>query len=163
MNDTNGQIEAVAHENIERTMSGFKDGVASATAGMEQAQTTMRDGMQKVMKTAEDMLSFSQGNVEAVTRSSQILATGMQDMGQNVAASTRASLDESVNTFKALAGVKSVKEAIDLQTSLFRSMIERTVSQTSQMTDAGMKLSEQAMAPIMERLSIAGQAFNRVG
>ncbi len=39
--------EAIAHDNIERTMSGLKDGVATATAGMEQAQATMRDGMRR--------------------------------------------------------------------------------------------------------------------
>ncbi len=152
-----------AKDNIDRTMSGLKNGVASATAGMEQAQATMRDGMQKAMKTAEDMFAFTQGNVEAVTRSSQILATGMQDMGQSVAATARASLEETMNTFKAMTAVKSVKEAMDLQAGLFRSMIERAVSQTSQMTDSSMKLSEQAMAPITARLSLASEKFGRVG
>lgn len=163
MNDTiTNNAQAVAQDNIERTVSGLKDGVASATAGLEQAQATMRDGMQKVMKTAEDMFAFSQGNLDAVTRSSQILATGVQDMSQSVAATARATLDDTMNTFKAFAGVKSIKEAMDLQTSLFRSALERVVSQTSQLTDSSMKLSEQAFAPIGARLSLATDKFSRV-
>ena len=157
-----GDVQATAKDNIDRTMSGLKDGVASATAGLEQAQATMRDGMQKVMKTAEEMFAFSQGNVEAVTRSSQILASGMQDLSQSVAASARASVDDTMNTFKALAAVKSFKEAMDLQTGLFRGILERAVSQTSQMTDSTVKLSEQAMAPITARMSIAAEKFGRV-
>ncbi len=156
-------VQAVAHDNIERTMSGLKDGVASATAGMEQAQVTMREGMQKAMKSAEEMFAFTQGNIEAVTRSSQIFATGMQDFGQSVAASARASVEDTVSTFKAMATVKSFKEAMDLQTSLFRGMLERAVTSTSQMTDSSMKLSEQAMAPITARLSMAAQKFGRIG
>ncbi len=162
-NTINGEIQAVAHDNLERTLHGLKDGVATATAGLEQAKAGVRDGMQKGMKTAEGMVTFTQGNLEAMTQSGQILAGGMQAMSQGIAATARVSVEETVNTFKALAGVKSVKEAIDLQTALVRSMIERTVSQTSQMTDAGMKLSEQAMAPMMARLSLAAQTFGRIG
>ncbi len=164
MNNTiTSDAQAVAHDNIERTMSGLKDGVASATSGMEQAQATMRDGMQKAMKTAEELFSFTQGNVEAVTRSSQILASGVQTMSQSVAASARASMDDTMNVFKAFAGVKSIKEAMDLQTGLFRAALERAVSQTSQLTDSSMKLSEQAFAPIGARLSLATEKFGRVG
>ena len=162
-NTTSSDVQATAQDNIQRTMSGLKEGVVSATAGMQQAQVTMREGMQKAMKTAEEMFAFGQGNVEAVTRSSQILATGVQDLGQSLAASARASVEDTVNTFKALATVKSVKEAMDLQTGLFRSMLERAVTHTSQMTDSSMKLSEQAVAPITARLSLAAQKFGRIG
>ena len=162
-NTITNDVQAAAKDNIERTVSGLKNGVASATVGMEQAQATVRDGMQKVMKSAEEMFAFTQGNVEAVTRSSQILATGMQDMGQSVAATARASVEETMNTYKAMAAVKSVKEAMDLQAGLLRSMIERAVSQTSQMTDHSMKLSEQVMAPITARLSLASEKFSHIG
>ena len=149
--------------NIDRTMSGLKDGIGTATAGVEQAQATVRDGMQKVMKTAEDMMAFNQGNIEAVTRSSQIFASGIQDMGQTVAAAAKASMDETINTFKAMAGVKSIKEVMDLQASLLRSAMEKMVSHTSQMTDSSMKLSEQTFAPISARLSLAAEKFGRAG
>ena len=162
MNDSiTGDVHAVAKENIERTMSGLKEGVANVTGGLEQAQATMRDGVQKAMKTAEEIFAFTQGNVQAITQSSQILATGVQSMGQSVAATARANAEDVASTFKAFAAVKSVKEAMDLQTSLFRAMLDRAVSQTSQMTDSSMKLSEQAMAPITGRIAIASEKFGR--
>lgn len=156
-------VQPVAHDNIERTMSGLKDGVASATAGMVQAQVTMRQGMQKAMRTAEEMFACTQGNIEAATLSSHILAAGVQDLGQSVAASARASVEDTVNTFKALATVKSFKEVMDLQADLFRSMLERAVINTSQMTNSSMKLSEQVMTPITARLSMAAHKFGRIG
>ena len=151
-----------ASENIERTMSGLKDGIASATVGMEQAQATARDHMQKLMKTAEDMFAFSQGNFEALAKSSQILATGLQDIGQTVATAAKASMDETITTFKAMSSVKSVKEAMDLQSALLRTSLEKAVSHTSQITDSSMKLSEQAIAPITARVSLATEKFGRV-
>ena len=62
------------------------------------------------MKTAEEFLSFNQGNLEALIKSGQIMATGMQDLGKQVAATAQARLKESMATFKALGSVKSVKE-----------------------------------------------------
>ena len=115
----------ITNENFDRTVSNLKDGVASATAGMEEAQATMRDGLQKAMKSAEEMLAFGQGNLEAVAKSGQIIAAGMQDLSQNFAAAARASMDETVGMFKAMAGVKSIKEAMDLQSKLMRSTLEK--------------------------------------
>ena len=101
------QGQASAKGQFDKTMSGLKDGINNATAGVEQAQATMRDGMGKVMKTAEDMMTFSQGNLEALTKSSQIFATGMQDLSQGWAAMARASMDDMMGTMRAMTSVKS--------------------------------------------------------
>ncbi len=87
----------------------------------------------------------------------------MQDLSQTFAAAARASLDETISTFKAMSGVKSVKEAMDLQAKLVRSAMEKAVAQTGQVTDSSMKLSEQALAPISARLSLAAEKFGRIG
>ena len=156
-------MTTTTNENLDRTVSGLKDSVANATAGLEQAQATMRDGVQKVMKSAEDMFAFTQGNFEALTKSSQILVTGIQDLSQSFAASARASMDETIGTFKAMAGAKSVKEAVELQSKLVRSAMETAVSHTGQVTDTSLKLSEQAFAPISARIALASEKFGRLG
>ena len=78
------------------------------------------------MKTAEELVSFSQGNLEAILKSGQIWAAGMQDLSKQVAATAQASFDETMSTFKALTSVKSLKDAIDLQASLARATMEKT-------------------------------------
>ncbi len=153
----------VTNENLDRTVADLKDGVASATAGLEQAQATMQDGMHKAMKSAEEMLAFSQGNLEAFTKSSQIFSAGMQDLSQSLAAAARASMEETINTFKAMAGVKSVKDAMDLQSKLLRNAMEKAVAQTGQVADSSIKVSEQAFAPISARLTLATEKFGRIG
>jgi phasin family protein len=160
--DTLAMGQAATTQHFDRTMSGLKDGVTQATASMEQAQSAMRQGVEKAIKSATDLFSFAQGNLEAITRSGQILATGMQDMTQTIATSSKATLEDTVSTMKAMAAVKSIKEAMDLQTALMRSTLERAVSQTSKLTDSSMKLSEQAMAPISARVTLAVETFGRV-
>ena len=81
-----------------------------------------------MMKTAEQFISFSQGNFEAMVKSSQIVATGLQDLTKQIAANAQATMDETMSTFRALTTVKSVKEAMELQPSLAKSTFEKAVS-----------------------------------
>ncbi len=156
-------VHDAGKDNIDRTVSGLKNGISSITQGMGHTQSAARDGMQKAMKTAEDMTSFAQSNMEAVARSGQIMAAGVQDMGQGMAAAARASMDEMLDTFKAMASVRSVKDAMELQSGMVRAVLGKAVSHASQMTDSGMKLSEQAIAPIAARFPAAIETFGRIG
>lgn len=113
------------------------------------------------MKTAEEFVTFGQGNVEALVQSSQIVAHGMQDLSKQIAAAMQASVDETMTTFRALAGVRSFKEAIDLQTRLARNTVEKTLTQTSHVADASFKLAEQAIAPITGRVTLAVERLGR--
>lgn len=113
------------------------------------------------MKTAEDFVSFGQGNVEALVKSSQIVATGLQDIGKMMAASAQASMAEAMETFRALSSVRSMQEAIDLQATLARSVVEKTLTQTGQVAETTLKVAEQAFAPITNRMSLAVQSFSK--
>ena len=117
--------------------------------------------VETAMTTAEDFMAFGQANLDALVKSSQIWAAGFQDLGKHMAASAQAQLDQTMSTWKAMAGVKSIKEAVDMHTGLARSTIETAVSETGKLTDASMKLSEQAFAPITARLSVTAEKFGR--
>jgi phasin family protein len=111
------------------------------------------------MKTAEQFITFGQGNVEALVKSSQIVVTGLQDLSKQVAANAQAALDDTLSTFRALSTVRSFKEALDLQAALARTTFEKAVAQTGQFTEASFKLAEQAMEPITGRVTLAVESF----
>lgn len=144
---------------IEATVSTLKENAARAAAGFTETQVKMKEGMDKAMKTAEELVAFGQGNLEAVMKSGQIWTSGMQDLSRQVAASAQASLEETMSTFKALSGVKSLKDAMDLQASLARSTVEKTFAESGRLTDASFKLAEQALAPITARVTLAVEKF----
>ncbi len=72
-------------------MTNLKVGVEKATAGLEATQAKMKEGVEKVMKTAEELVAFNQGNLEAIVKAGQIWATGMQDLSKHIAAAAQAS------------------------------------------------------------------------
>ncbi|MDP9096769.1 MAG: phasin family protein [Pseudomonadota bacterium] len=111
------------------------------------------------MKSAEQFISFGQGNVEAMVKSSQIVATGLQDLGKQIAANAQAAIDESMSTFRAMTSVRSIKEAFEMQANFARASVEKAMSQTGQFTEASMKLAGEAYEPIAGRVSVAVQSF----
>jgi len=153
------QTAEAAGKGFESTVSGLKDGMAQATAGFAETQAKVKQGMEKAMKTAEELMTFSQGNLEAMVKSGQIWAAGVQDIGKQMAATAQASFDETVSAFKALTSAKSLKDAFDLQASLARSTMEKTLAESGKLTDASMKLTEQTLAPLTARVSLAVEKF----
>ena len=137
--------------------------VADATrASVSEIPEIQKETKDSIMSTTEDFINHGQANVEAVMKSGQIWATGMQDLGRTFVESAQAQFDHTVATWKALAGTKSVKEAFDIQSTRARASLEKAVADTGRLTDASMKLAEQAMAPITARLSVATEKFGAV-
>jgi phasin family protein len=150
-----------ASKGFETTVSGLKDGMSQAVAGFTETQAKVKQGMEKAMKTAEELVAFSQGNVEAMVKSGQVWAAGVQDISKQMAATAQASFEETVTTFKALSSVKSLKDAIELQTSFARSTMEKTLAESGRLTDASLKLTEQALAPLTARVSLAVEKLGK--
>ncbi len=148
-----------ATKGIEATVSSLKDGMTKAAAGFTETQAKVKEGVEKAMKTAEELVSFSQGNLEAMLKSGQIWAAGMQDLSRQVAATAQASFEETMSTFKAMTSVKSLKDAMDLQAGLARATMEKTLAESGKLTDASFKLTEQAIAPITARVTLAVEKF----
>jgi phasin family protein len=147
--------EETIAKSMEATVSTLKDDAVKTAEALEPNQVKVKKGIEMAMKSAEEFVTFSQGNVEAVVRSSQIWTAGVQDLSKQVAASAQASFDETIATFKALTSVKSLKDAFELQASFARSALGKAMAESGKLTDASFKLTEQTLAPITARVSVA--------
>jgi len=152
----------VARASFDRAVQGLKHSAATvtATASLGQAQAHLKEGYSKAMKTAEQIAKFHQGNLEAMMKSSQILATGLTDISKHVASSAQANMEETMSNFRALTSVKSLKEAFDLQAGFARTAMEKAMSESGKLTETSLKLVEQAAAPLTARLNAAVETFS---
>jgi phasin family protein len=153
------QTANVAADAAQQGAATVRSGVNQASANFENAQAQVKEGVNRVMRTAEELVKFSQGNIEAYVRSSQIWAAGVQDLTKQAANSAQASFNETVSTLKQLTTVRSVKEAVDLQANLARNSVEKAVAESGRLADASVKLAEQALAPITARVRLAVEKF----
>ncbi len=92
--------------------------------------------------------AISQRNVEAMLKVGRIWATGWQDMSKTMAVAAQSHLDDALSNWKALSEVKTLSEAISVQTGFARTSIERAVTETTSLTSASIKLAEATLTPI---------------
>lgn len=161
-------LAAASAKAISGTMTTTADTVAAVSAeAVETASSimpttpTLTQGMKTMMKTTEDFVAFGQANLEAFVKSGQIWSAGVQELTKQIASSAKASFDESVSTFKAISTAKSVKEAIDLQSSFAKAALEKAMAESNKLTDASIKLTEQTLAPITARVTVAVETFGK--
>jgi phasin family protein len=149
-----GKKAPMTADQIETTNTG-EDDMDGSTGMTTDATKTMVN----LTKTTAEITSFGQGNVEAIMKSGQVWAAGCQAISKTMAATAQAHLDQTMSTWKALVSVRSLKEAMDLRASLPHASFETAFAETGKLTDASMKLVEQTMAPITERVTLAVAKF----
>ena len=157
-------VDDVAAAPVEVPTAAPTAQIAPPIAAPPAAATTpvpVKQHMEKVVKTAEEFVAFGQGNVEAIVKSSQIWAAGVQDLSKQVAANAQAQFDETMSVFKAMTSMKSLKDVFELQSTYAKAALEKTVSESGKLTDASLKLTEQTLAPIAARVTTAVGTFSK--
>jgi phasin family protein len=132
-----------------------EDGAVQARVAMEKGMEQMTKQAEGFFKAAEEAAEFSRGNLEAMTKSAQLMTVGMQDLGKQFFAVTQALTDHALESAKALAAVKSLKEAADIQAAFAKASMERSMSEATKLQEATFRLAEQASAPITARVTLA--------
>ena len=135
--------------------------VEKAAKGLEASHVKLTEILEKTVKNSVEILAFNQGTLEAVIKSTRIYSTGFQDISKQLTASGKATVDESVAFTRSLVGVKSGKEAFELQTGFIKASIENAVSERKKIIDAMVKLVEQAFAPLNTRFRLALETFGK--
>jgi len=161
-------LAAASAEVVSETITATADTVAAATeeaietaSAITPTRSTLTAGMKTMMKSTEDLVAFGQANLEAFVKSGQIWSAGVQELTKQFASTAKASFEESVSTFKAISTAKSVKEAMELQSTFAKSALEKAMAESNKLTDASIKLTEQTLAPITARVTVAVETFGK--
>jgi phasin family protein len=120
---------------------------------------TPTQGLNTVINSTQDFVASGKANVEALAASGQIWVAGVQDLTKQCVTTAKASYEESIAAFKALSAAKSVKEAIDLQGTYSKAMLATTLAESKKLTDASIRLTEQALAPLTARVAVAFESI----
>ena len=157
---TNAVIETIEARRADSFAAIAAEAVEAAPS-ITPTPTTITQGIKTMMKSTEDFVAFGQANLEAFVKSGQIWSAGVQELTKLFATSAKASFDESVSTFKAISTAKSVKEAMELQSSFAKAALEKAMAESNKLTDASIKLTEQTLAPITARVTVAVESFGK--
>jgi phasin family protein len=120
-----------------------------------------RIGLHTATMNVAELVSLGQGNFDALLKAGQIWTTGLQELATQVAATAQASFGETLAVLTALSSAKSTQDALDLQTKLVRSALEKALAASSHIGDASVKLLEQTLAPLTTRATLTAETFSK--
>ncbi|MES2700505.1 MAG: phasin family protein [Pseudomonadota bacterium] len=132
--------------------------MSDAVAEMQaKAQTAYDKGTTMVA----EMTDLAKGNAEALVESGKILAAGLQDLGKSYAEDAKSSYETITADFKEMAAIKSPTELFQLQGKIMRRNFDAMVAATSKGTEHGMKLANEAFAPLTARVNLAVEKLSK--
>lgn len=156
-------VVAVQKETIETVV---RAGADAATKSVDKAVAMTKEQVEAAVKAGsvafknyEDILQFGKENVEALVKSGSIVARGVQDWQHSIVAMAQTAIDEQMAASKALFGAKSLKEVLDLSSSLAKTNFDKVLAEGSKMTQLSSKLAEEAFVPLSSRVSAAVERF----
>lgn len=151
------QAVAAGKETIESVVKASTD---VASKGYEKAVALTKDQVEAAVKahnaafkSYEEAVAFSKENLDAVVKSGSILSKGLQDISKTVIGLTQEAIEENVAATKALFAAKTLKELVDLQSSLAKTSFDKAVAEGTRVSELTVKLIEEAFAPITDRIN----------
>jgi len=133
----------------------------TARLTMEKSVTDVTKATEGLFKAAEEAAEFGRGNAEAVAKATQLYVAGVQDLGKQTLAMLQGLSDHAVESAKAFSGVKSLKEAADLQANYARAAMEKTFSDSAKLQESALKLAETSFAPLTARMTLAVEKMSK--
>ncbi len=99
--------------------------------------------------------TFSQDNIDAFVRANAAFTRGFEQISNNFVALATRSLEEAVEAGKRFSAVKSVPEAIELQTKFVQESFETLIAEAKKAQDLSASIVKEASAPLAERFKAA--------
>jgi phasin family protein len=149
-------------EVAERTVAGFKE-AAKAVDLTADAQKSLGETVQKVTQRLQSVSAFSQQNLDAFARSSEITATALKDIGGEVAAYTKRAFEDRVAAAQDISTAKSLTELVEKQTSFAQHALEGWAERAIRMSEIYTSAVKHIAAPLGERFSSATEEMKSIG
>ncbi|WP_376088797.1 phasin family protein [Roseomonas sp. CCTCC AB2023176] len=158
----NAETPKIARLASETVTAATQNAHSFAEAGATQARVAMEKGMEQLTKSAEgafkaaeEFAEFSRGNAEIFATVAQTWFTGTQDLSRQAFAMVQGLTDHALEGARALSGVKSLKEAAEIQATYTRGALDKVMTETARLQESSFKLAEQVSTPIAARAKVA--------
>jgi len=131
--------------------------VMTAPVSVEQVFALTQQKVDKMSKQAfqayEDFAGFQKDNVDAIVSASNIMAKGFESVSKEMMAFTQAQMEQGVAITKAMLGVKTMRELVDMQSEYTRTTFDTMIAEATKLSEMSVKVANEAMEPISARIN----------
>jgi len=108
-----------------------------------------------------ELADLGRANLAAVLRANAALAEGMGAIGKEVMTYARNSLETAAEAATALLAAKTLEDLAQLNSDFAKSSFERLVTRSTKLSEMGVKVANEAMAPLGDRVEAALQTLGK--
>lgn len=138
-----------------------KDFTAAVSSAFSDLKEKAKSAYEKGTAAAGEATEFAKGNVEAVVESGKIFAEGAKVLGADMVAESKSAFETMTADVKEMAAIKSPADFFKFQSELMRRNFDAAVATGSKNTEALLKLTNDAFAPISTRVSLAVEKVSK--
>jgi phasin family protein len=151
--------KTAAEKSVDVTQNAVQEATAKVETFVADAQKSATEQFEKFSKGLEGFTTFSQDNVDALVKSSEIAAKAAEGIGTEISAFSKKSFEDGVAAAQDFASAKTLTELFEKQTSYAQSTFEGFVSQATKMNEIYVAAAKDITAPIGARVSAATDAM----
>ena len=115
----------------------------------------------KAIPGFNELLALHKANVDALVHANTTLAKGFEEIGKHLITFTQVECERAAAAAKATLAVKSLPDAIALNTDYAKASLDHLVATTTTLREFGVKVAKEAVAPITARITVQGEALEK--
>jgi phasin family protein len=128
----------------------------------EKASAWSRERLEAASKNYAELSSFSKESLEDVVASGKAAATGFRTIGEAVAALVQAATSENVEALKKLLAVKSLSDAVAVQSAYTKTTLDLVLAHSAKINEAAAQTVIETVEPINARLAAVAAKVERL-
>ena len=153
------QTADATREATDRMAEGARTFQTAAQDAAERATTAtnqaFKETVERSLSTLGQLNDVSKRNLEAVVSSISAATRGAEALGAQAMSYGKSSMEQSAEAARALSAVKSVQEAVELQTNYARTALETYLAEMNRMSETVAASVKDSLAPLNERATAA--------
>ncbi len=144
---------------IPEAVAGFETVVSAGKEQVEKVFAMGKERIEAAVKSYEDVAAFNKQSVEAVVAAGNVAAKGLEGLNAEVLAFSKAQIEDTVAAAKAMMGVKTLQELVDLHSGYAKTAFDAFVSETTKLGELSTKLAQETFEPINAQVKAAVEKF----
>jgi hypothetical protein len=105
---------------------------------------------------------FAEADVAAIAEANAALVKGFEAAGREVAGFAQQNMTQAVDAARALVGVRTVADLIEVNRNLAQATLDTAIAKSARLSEIGIRLATEALAPLGEQLAAALGRFARI-
>ncbi len=164
-NDMTAPIEAAVNAGKETVEAFVKAGTDAANQQYEQAMTATKEQVEKAsttfFKNYDEMASLNKDNIDAVMKSSTIVAKGFESLSKEMMAFAQEAMEANMAAAKKVFGAKNLQEVMDVQSETYRTNFDKLMAESAKLAELSAKVANEAVEPLQARVQASFETVSK--